>query len=150
MKPVPDATDSSADLIPPRFWAWAWPLLAASIALEITVRTLDWFKTYPWIDNPMHFLWGANVFWICLWLFRCRPGKALLLVLVWQILWEAGEMIGDRMIAQPAYMIDNLWPDGVQDTLMDLLGAALLWWTWRRVHRIALPLPPRAPGRCRV
>jgi hypothetical protein len=128
--------------IPPLFWKYAWPLLAFSIVLEVAVRTQGWFGTHPWVDIPMHFFWGANVFWICLWLFRCRPKMALLGVLAWQMVWEVGEMIGDKLIAQPDYMIDGLWPDGAKDTVMDLLGAAVLLAIFT-AHKLPLPLPAR-------
>jgi len=119
--------DHRKNRFPRAFWAWAVTLLLLSCILEYVVRSRDWFRYYPWIDNPMHFFWGANVFWICLVVFRCRPKWAIFLVFVWQVIWETGEIIGDKLIEQPAYMIDGIWPDGVKDTLMDLAGALALW-----------------------
>lgn len=138
-----EETELRGDKIPGLFWAWALSLLAVSCVLEYIVRSRDWFGCYPWIDNPMHFLWGANVFWISLLIFRCRPRWAAVLVFVWQVVWETGEIIGDKLIAQPAYMLDSLWPDGAKDTAMDLAGAAALWLIFCYLHKLTLPLPRR-------
>ena len=50
---------------------------------------------------------------------------------------DAIEIVHDRISSQPPHMQDHLWPDGLIDTGMDLIGACLALWLAR---------PGRSPG----
>lgn len=102
-------------------------LLLFSIIFEIAVRVSNVFYWLPLIDKPMHFSWGATVFMILITFLKFTPLNAFLGVIIKQFLWETAEIIGDKIILQPDYMQDILWPDGIFDTLFDLAGASLIY-----------------------
>lgn len=115
--------------------------LAFSVILEWFVRQgavllygSNGFLLWPWIDNIMHFAWGVNIFLIFFVLFKWEPLDALLAVFVWQMLWESIEIIGDRVIPQPDWMLDHFFFDGIKDTVMNLAGAFAAWWllAWKK------------------
>ena len=66
---------------------------------------------------------------------------AVIVVFAWQMIWEISEIVGDRVLDQPAHMHDHLWPDGAIDTALDLLGAAVVLVLTRRsrIDRQAAP-----------
>lgn len=116
-----------------------WPLLAALAAwacvFEYIVRSRDWFRFYPWVDNIMHVGWGAVIALAIIVFWRNNVRFVLIAIVVWQILWELSEIIGDRVLKQEAYLHDHLWPDGAIDTCMDLLGALAVLWITRKSRR---------------
>jgi hypothetical protein len=108
--------------------------LAFSILLEFYVRWvsvwvygIDGFGMFPPIDNIMHFLWGLNIFFIFVLLLRFEPIDAIFAVFAFQMVWEASEMIGDVVLAQPSYMLDHFFFDGIKDTVFDIAGAGAGW-----------------------
>jgi hypothetical protein len=101
--------------------------LLFSIILEATVRILDLWTTYWYIDSVMHFFWGLNIFLFVVLFLKWKPLDGLLVVLAWQFFWEAGEMVGDLFITQPAYLEDHFFFDGFKDTVVDAAGAGLGW-----------------------
>ncbi|MCI0632125.1 MAG: hypothetical protein L0Y44_15890 [Phycisphaerales bacterium] len=107
-------------------------LLIYAVVLEYIVRSRDWFLHYPYIDNLMHFGWGAVIALAIIVFWRNQTKFVLVAVLIWQILWEISEIIGDRVLKQPEYMHDHLFPDGLIDTALDLLGASAALWLTRR------------------
>ncbi|HEX5791455.1 MAG TPA: hypothetical protein VFY13_09875, partial [Luteolibacter sp.] len=101
--------------------------LTLSIIIEASVRILDLWTVIPQCDKIMHLLWGMNIFLLLSVFFEWRIKDALFGVLAWQLIWEFSEMIGDRILIQPAYMHDHFHYDGTIDTLMDLAGALIGW-----------------------
>jgi hypothetical protein len=102
--------------------------LTLSVLLELYVRLLDkWSLFNGTMDSVMHFFWGLNVFFIFILFFKWTPLDALLGVFVWQMAWEAVEMIGDQIIVQTAAMLDHFFFDGIKDTIVDLAGGLLGW-----------------------
>src|SRR5688572_5982150 len=116
-----------------------WPLLAALLAwacvFEYIVRSRDWFRFYPWVDNIMHVGWGAVIALAIIVCWRNNARFVIIAIIVWQILWEISEIIGDRVLKQETYLHDHLWPDGAIDTVMDLLGAVAILWITRKSRR---------------
>jgi hypothetical protein len=116
-----------------------WPLLLALFAwacvFEYIVRSRDWFRYYPWVDNIMHFGWGAVIALTIIVFWRNRLWFVLAVVIIWQVVWEVSEVIGDRILKQDEYMRDHLWPDGAIDTCMDVLGAIAVLWMTRTSRR---------------
>lgn len=110
-------------------------LLVYAIILEYIVRSRDWFLHYPYIDNLMHFGWGAVISLGIIVFWRNEARFVLIAVAVWQILWEISEIIGDRVLQQPEHMHDHLFPDGLIDTCLDLLGAGAVLWLTRGSRR---------------
>ncbi len=101
--------------------------LLFSIALEIYVRAFGIFGLWPPIDNFMHFFWGLNIFLFVVLYLRWKPLDALLVVLAWQWIWEAGEILTDILITQPDFMLDPFFFDGIKDTIFDAAGGMLAW-----------------------
>lgn len=108
--------------------------LMFSVLLEVWVRWVmpfthgqDGFGVWAPVDNVMHLFWGLNIFLFLVLFLRLKPWEALLGVYAWQMCWEAGEMIGDRFLGQPGYMLDHFFLDGIKDTIVDLAGGALGW-----------------------
>jgi hypothetical protein len=112
---------------------FAWTLLF-SVVLEIYVRVInelifgiDGFGMIPYIDNVMHFFWGLNFFFAAIIFFKLEVFDALIVVFLWQMIWESVEMIGDVVLAQPVHMLDHFFFDGIKDTIVDIAGALLGW-----------------------
>jgi hypothetical protein len=112
-------------------------LFIYACVLEYTVRSRDWFYWYPYIDNLMHFGWGAVIALAIIIFWRNQVRFVLIAILLWQVGWELSEVIGDRLLNQPEHMRDHLWPDGAIDTGVDLLGAAAVLLLTRRSRRPA-------------
>lgn len=110
-------------------------LLIYAIVLEYTVRTRDWFYWYPYIDNLMHFGWGAVIALGIIVFWRNSAKHVLITVFVWQVLWEIGEMIVDEINNDPPHMRDYPFPDGTIDTILDLLGASAVLWLTRKSRK---------------
>lgn len=112
--------------------------LTISVILEIWVRWIsplqfgqDFFGVWPPIDNFMHFLWGLNIFLIFTLYFKWKPLHSVYGVFLWQMLWEAVEMIGDKVQNQPVHMLDHFFYDGIIDTIVDIAGAFAGWYILR-------------------
>jgi hypothetical protein len=104
--------------------------LAFSIALEFCVRYFGlWHTLWGHMDSAMHFWWGWNIFLGLVLFLRWTPYDALLGVFVWQMLWEAVEIVGDRFVPQIASMLDPFYFDGIKDTVFDIAGGACAWGT---------------------
>lgn len=98
--------------------------LTFSIILEILVRTLNWWPYFfGHMDSIMHFFWGVAITLGLMTMLKWSARDAFLAVLVWQMVWEAIEIIGDKLIAQVAAMLDSFFYDGVKDTVCDALGS---------------------------
>lgn len=104
-----------------------WMLFAVSAFVEIFVRYNNFFLSHPWVDFPMHFLWGITFYLGFTRMFSLTHAWGFVGVTLWQALWEAGEEIGDVIIAQPAYMQDYFFWNGFLDTTMNLLGAVFAY-----------------------
>ena len=117
-------------------------LFIYACVLEYTVRTRDWFLHYPHIDNLMHFGWGAVIALTIIVFWRNSAKVVLITVFLWQMVWEAGEMIMDRINDDPPHMRDIFFPDGMIDTVLDLAGAAFVLWLTRRSRQAAQPPVP--------
>lgn len=96
------------------------------------MRSRDWFRFYPWVDNFMHVGWGAVIALAIIVLWRNNVKFVIVSVIIWQVLWEVGEMVMDRINNDPPHMRDYPFPDGTIDTVMDLLGAAIVLWITRK------------------
>jgi hypothetical protein len=107
-------------------------LFAWACVFEYVVRSRDWFLHYPRVDNIMHFGWGAVIALAIIVFWRNSARFVIVAIIIWQILWEISEIVGDRVLNQPEHMHDHLWPDGAIDTCLDLLGAAAVLWVTRR------------------
>lgn len=116
----------------PRYLPHLLLLLAYAIVLEYTVRSRDWFYHYPYIDNLMHFGWGAVIALGIIVFWRNDVRFVLIAVVIWQVLWEIGEMVMDRINNDPPHMRDYPFPDGLIDTCLDLLGAGAVLLLTRR------------------
>ncbi|HEY9706161.1 MAG TPA: hypothetical protein V6C58_27240 [Allocoleopsis sp.] len=121
--------------------------LTFSIVLEFCVRYFNLWNTIPYCDKIMHFFWGFNIFLMLVIMFKWKPRDALIAVFVWQMMWEFGEMIEDRLVTQPEYMFDYFYFDGIKDTITDLAGAIAGWLTLglfknqkKIKHRDGIPL----------
>ncbi|HLP79663.1 MAG TPA: hypothetical protein VK158_03450 [Acidobacteriota bacterium] len=108
--------------------------LILSIVIEAWVRLFsvvivgtDGFDLWPPIDNIMHFLWGMNLFFTFVILFKWRPRDALYALIAWHMAWEMVEMIGDTVLTQPEHMLDFFFLDGIKDTLGALAGGGVGW-----------------------
>ena len=112
-------------------------LLSYAIVLEYTVRTRDWFYWYPYIDNLMHFGWGAVIALVIIVFWRNSANVVLITVFMWQVLWEIGEMVVDVINNDPPHMRDYPFPDGTIDTILDLLGAGAVLWLTRGSRNVA-------------
>jgi hypothetical protein len=123
-------------------------LLLYAIILEYTVRSRDWFFHYPYIDNLMHFGWGAAIALGIIVFWRNNVMFVLIAVFLWQVLWEIGEMAMDRINNDPPHMRDIPFPDGAIDTVLDLAGAAFVLLLTRRSRQSQDALAPDAanPG----
>jgi hypothetical protein len=84
----------------------------------------------------MHFGLGAVIALaiICFW--RNEAKFVLIAVFIWQVVWEIGEMVVDRIKDDPPHMRDYPFPDGTIDTIMDLLGATAVLLLTRHSRRI--------------
>lgn len=101
--------------------------LTWSIILEYAVRHYDLWNISPYTDSVMHFFWGVNIFFALVIFFKWDLKSALLGIFVWQMFWEALEMVGDVVTAQPGYMLDHFFFDGIKDTIVDVLGGVCGW-----------------------
>src|SRR5688572_15682551 len=127
-----------------QYWLFLLLLLAYALVLEYTVRSRDWFYWYPYIDNLMHVGWGAVIALSIIVLWRNDAKFVVVAIVIWQIIWEISEIIGDRLLNQPVHMHDHLWPDGAIDTCMDLIGACIVLWFTRRSRCRATSLESQA------
>ena len=116
----------------PQFFPHLILLLVYACVLEYTVRSRDWFYWYPYVDNLMHFGWGAVIALTIIVFWRNSVKTVLITVFLWQMFWEAGEMIMDRINQDPPHMRDIFYPDGMIDTVLDLAGAAFVLLLTRR------------------
>src|SRR5262245_41553471 len=107
----------------PQYWPWLVGLLISACVFEYIVRSRDWFFHYPYVDNVMHFGWGAVIAMAIIVLWRNDVKIVLIAVFCWQVLWEIGEMLVDRINDDPPHMRDYPFPDGTIDTILDLAGA---------------------------
>ena len=121
----------------PQYLPWLILLLTYAVVLEYTVRSRDWFYWYPYIDNLMHVGWGAVIALAIIVVWRNNARFVIVAVIIWQILWEIGEMVMDRINNDPPHMRDYPWPDGAIDTCMDLIGAIIVLWLTRKSRRTA-------------
>jgi hypothetical protein len=122
----------------PQYWPLLVALLAWACVFEYTVRSRDWFLYYHWVDNFMHIGWGAVIALAIIVLWRNNVKLVLVAVVIWQVLWEIGEMVMDRINDDPPHMRDYPFPDGAIDTCMDLLGAIAILWITRKSRRTKL------------
>lgn len=116
----------------PHYVPYLLLLLLHAIVLEYTVRSREWFYWYPYIDNLMHIGWGVVIALAIIVCWRNNARFVLFAVVIWQVLWEIGEMVMDRINNDPPHMRDYPFPDGLIDTCMDLLGAAIVLWLTRK------------------
>ena len=123
----------------PQYLPFFLLMLLYAIVLEYTVRSRDWFRYYPDIDNLMHFGWGAVISLGIITFWRNDAKFVLIAVFLWQVVWEVSEMVGDRLMGQPEYMWDQPFPDGMIDTAMDLLGAMVVLLLTRKSRRLSQP-----------
>jgi len=108
--------------------------LAFSVVLEYLVRANDWWPCLGGhMDSVMHFFWGLNIFLLSIVWLRWKPASAFYGVFAFQMGWELVEIIGDSVILQSHEMMDIFWWDGIKDTIVDLLGAALGWFIIARI-----------------
>ena len=119
----------------PQLLPWLVLLLTYAVVLEYTVRSRDWFYWYPYIDNLMHIGWGAVISLGIIVFWRNDARFVIIAVIIWQVLWEIGEMAMDRINNDPPHMRDYPFPDGLIDTCMDLIGAIIVLWLTRKSRR---------------
>ena len=121
-------------------------LIGAVIFLswETTIRTWDLYRTMPWVDLPGHFLSGmassALVYWL-LQRWRSRRNRtdrpyvlAVVASIVIGLLWEASEIIGERIWPDPPHLHDHFWWDGFWDVIAATVGAVAVF-PWLRFVR---------------
>jgi len=106
---------------------YAWILF---LVYEVFIRAFDLYGPIPEVDIMGHFLagiaLGATFFWIgkkkkISW----RNWFVVLGSVVISLLWEAAEMIEDRLIPNPEHLIDVFFWDGVSDVIIALIGTSL-------------------------
>lgn len=110
-------------MMPRRF---AFILVACVTLLTQGYVLLTWhtfWELYPGADSILHALWGMSIFLFLLDVGRWRVRDAMLGVIVLQMWWEAGEIIGNKLV--PWDHEDNFFWDGAKDTLMNIAGAAV-------------------------
>jgi hypothetical protein len=112
-----------------------YSVLAATLILQIYVLfNKHTFFSWPYGDEVMHLVWGAVMFLFLVIFLRWKPYDALLGVVAWQILWEGGEMIDDKVFGDTGIYIDYLFFDGIKDTLVNLAGGIIGWLLWLPVR----------------
>src|SRR5688572_27239126 len=87
----------------------------------------------------MHFGWGAVIALAIIIFWRNSAKFVFITVFIWQVLWEIGEMIVDVIKQDPPHMRDYPFPDGTIDTILDLLGAAVVLWLTRGSRKANAP-----------
>jgi uncharacterized membrane protein YjdF len=105
----------------------------AFLTWETVIRTWDLYRTVPWVDIPGHFLSGMASAALAYWLlqrWRSRRNRtdrsyvlAVLIAIAIAFLWEASEMIGERIWPDPAHLRDVFWWDGFWDVVAGTVGA---------------------------
>jgi hypothetical protein len=107
------------------FWGSFIPLLV--VQSFVLVNDIYWTLTFA--DNVLHYMWGLCIFLFFVAYLRWKPLDALLGVVVWQILWEGMEMVGDKLFNEATNSLhaDHFFFDGIADTLVNIGGALTGW-----------------------
>jgi hypothetical protein len=113
-----------------------WMVIAAftvTILLEVCVRFVakaiygqQLYILWPPIDNITHFMWGFSFFLVFLLLLKWDLPDSILGSFFIHMLWEAMEIVGDKLFPQPG-MSDHFFFDGIVDTLMFIVGGCVVW-----------------------
>ncbi len=124
---------------PSRARRLAWTSALAFMAVEGVIRTLDLYRTAPWVDLPSHFLSGAAVTAIlCARLPDLSPGRragwAMIGNVVVALTWEAAEMIDEIFTPDPPHLQDFFFWDGFWDVNLALVGGLAILWILRSGH----------------
>ncbi len=101
------------------------------------VVAVDWYLywTLPWFDILMHFLGGAWIGFVCIWLcfysrYFSMPARtdivyvvsvSVLGALVVGVLWEVFEYVTGI-----TFLVSNYVPDTVLDLIMDVVGGVVV------------------------
>lgn len=107
------------------------------LAYETGVRTWDLYRHAPLVDLPGHFLAGmatsAIVYWaLQRWRSKRRRtampyGAAASITVVVALLWEAVEIIQERISPDPSYLRDVFWWDGFTDVIATAIGGVVVF-----------------------
>lgn len=115
------------------------------LAWETVIRTWDLYRVAPLVDIPGHLLSGmassAFVYWV-LQRWRSRRNRtdrpyvlAVVVSIGIALLWEASEMIGERIWLDPPHLRDRFWWDGFGDVVSATVGAVIVFPWLRFVKR---------------
>lgn len=112
--------------------------LGAFLLIIHSIATFySWYWLFPWLDIPMHFLGGAFVAMIFVWLFRKLQGtldhplKFLILTILLLgfvaligVLWEFFEFVCDLLVSSKGwrFLANQGTGDMISDLFFDLLG----------------------------
>src|ERR1044071_8963256 len=94
--------------------AFFFASLIVSILIEAFIRYGSFafthrigYVSWPWIDNVSHFSWGISGFLLFLTVLEWSPLDSLLGVLMFHMLWEGVEIIGDRLFEESPFGYDH-------------------------------------------
>ena len=107
----------------PRFSLFLGTLVVMAIIQGAVVLNYhQYWISYPHGDNILHIGWGLVMFLGLISILEISVLDAIMLCLVWQFFWEAGETL---MNPVPGYYQDHFFFDGMKDTMNNGLGALL-------------------------
>lgn len=104
-------------------------LVLPFILMEWYMRANGLYATMPYLDKPVHFLFGVGVAGIVYLIYSKEHNPRLVLwwAFILSMIWEMMEIIGDQVIPQSAGMTDLFFFDGFFDIVVSVIGAYLTY-----------------------
>lgn len=101
------------------------------LLVEITLRIWDLYKHIPIVDVPSHFFAGMAIACAAYWIYTLsttvyKKTMAIVITIVTSLIWEALEIIQERLAPDPPYLKDVFFWDGFWDTIVAILGGFIL------------------------
>ncbi len=90
---------------------------------EWSARAYNLYLYFPPIDVLIHFLFGTTFASIATLIYYKKKQFIFFWVLVVSVVWEIIEITGDKLVAQPLYLQDKFFYDGIGDIIFAMFGA---------------------------
>ncbi len=99
------------------------------LGLELIFRVNSFYRIFPLIDVPAHFLSGLALAATFLFIlshytrYRAKVAYSLLLVFIVAVAWEMVEMVQEIFVLDPIHLRDYFFWDGFFDIVVEIVGA---------------------------
>ena len=102
------------------------------LIVEVGLRVYDAYRYVRMVDVPSHFFAGMAIGTLAYWFYALTETKhkrvmSVVVVFIISILWEIVEILQEKIILNPPYLVDVFFWDGFWDIIVAVAGGIVVF-----------------------